>query len=170
MARIKKDKRLYSHQPITHDDLRRLGWLAEEDRRRFFRARRDWGRLYRDRVLCIALCQGAALHYVRGSGINDFDVYTFYAANPKRRWYAKRLRAVDFGDPKFGRSQVTRPGFVGRRVDLQGREIPVPAGTDPVVALREYLRAAKTRTARELAAKAVILLKPDHLLGTVVWP
>jgi hypothetical protein len=36
--------------------------------------------------------------------------------------------------------------------------------------LRAYLEAGRTRTARELAARAVVLLRPAHLLGTIVWP
>jgi hypothetical protein len=34
-----------------------------------------------DSLVCVALCQGAALHFVDGeNGVKDFDVWTFYAA------------------------------------------------------------------------------------------
>lgn len=166
-----KDPTLRSYESIEHADLLRLLQLARADREAYFARYPDWGRLYADRVVCTALCQGAALHYVKGKvGINDFDVYTFYAAHPERRWYAKRLQPVDFGDPKFGRSQVTKPHFLGRRVDLMGRELPIPPGTDPVRALHEYLSSGRTDTARELAQKAVVLLEPTSMMGTVVWP
>ena len=115
-----------------------------------------------------ALCQGAALHYVGGKvGIQDFDVYTFYAAHPKRPWYAKRRRVYDFGDPKFGRSP-DKPHFVGRRVDLMGRGLDCAPDADPVGALVRYLREPRTKTARFLAAKAVVLLDPPHT-GRVIW-
>lgn len=144
---------------------------AREDRRAFFNAHPDWAELYADRVLGGALCQGAALRYVRGdTGINDFDVYMFYAANPTRRWYAKRIKSVDLGDPKFGVSEITHPGFRGRRVDLMGRELSVPIGTDIAVALRRWLTAGRTQTARELRPKPIVLLEPGERLGTVAWP
>jgi hypothetical protein len=36
--------------------------------------------------------------------------------------------------------------------------------------LRDYLFAARTRSAKELAAKAVVLIYPEQLAGTVIWP
>jgi len=68
-------------------------------------------------------------------GINDFDVYTFLAANPKRRWYAKRLQSVDYGSPKFGQSEISPRHYIGRRVDLMGRVLNVAPDTDLVSAL-----------------------------------
>jgi hypothetical protein len=42
------------------------------------------GAVYDKRVIAVALCQGAALHYVDGkTGVKDFDVFTFYAAHPE---------------------------------------------------------------------------------------
>lgn len=161
---------LLSFRKIEATDLRRLRDLAIADREAFFREYPDWAELYADRVLGIALCQGAALHYVRPDhGINDFDIYTFYAVHPKRRWYAKRMKQVDFGSARFGLSELTKPGFIGRRVDLMGRDLPVPPGTPLPDALRHYLTVGKTRTARELASKAVIMLEPAEEMGTVVW-
>jgi hypothetical protein len=120
---------------ITVGDLRRLAGLAAADRQDFFARYKDWARLYRRRILCTALCQGAALHFVHGKvGINDLDVYTFYATHPDRHWYAKRRRVCDFGDPKFGQS-VDKPRFIGRRVDILGRDVPARRNEDPVRAL-----------------------------------
>lgn len=162
---------LLSFKPIKREDLRRLLELAREDRCTFFRKYPKWAALYADRVLGVALCQGAAVHYIDSTaGINDFDVYTFFAADPKRRWYAKRLQSVDFGNPKFGQSEITRPGFRGRRVDLMGRALEVTRDADVVDAVRHWLRAGATKTARELSKKAVVLLEPEDQLGTVVWP
>ena len=64
-------------------DLERLALLSKEDREKFFSSYPRWQRLYADRILCIALCQGAALHYIdEKNGVKDFDVWTFYAAHP----------------------------------------------------------------------------------------
>lgn len=158
-----------SFESIDSTDLQRLLDLAREDREDFFRRHSEWKNSYANRILGTALCQGAALHYLYPDrGINDFDVYTFYAAHPQRRWYAKRIKSVDFGDDKFGRSEISNPLFTGRRVDLMARSLPVEPNTSIVDALRDYLSNPKTQTACELAEKAVILLEPE--LGMVVWP
>jgi hypothetical protein len=129
-----------SFERITIPDLQRLARIAVEDREAFFANDSSWGELYKDRVLAIALCQGAAAHYVYGEcGVNDFDVYTFYEDNPARHWYAKRKPSADFGDPKFGQS-VDKPMYVGRRVDLLGRGIEYRRPEDPAEAIRRWLR------------------------------
>lgn len=158
-----------SFRLITDRDLKRLAQFAAEQRRDFFRTHPDWARLYSRRVLCSALCQGAALHFARGDvGINDFDVYTFYAASPKRAWYAKARSVRDFGDPKFGQS-VDKPGFVGRRVDLMSRGIPANLRENPVAAVQRYLRSDRPGTVRFLAEKAVVLIDPKPLRGRLIW-
>ncbi|MEZ4860327.1 MAG: hypothetical protein R3C14_03440 [Caldilineaceae bacterium] len=157
-----------SYEPITLEDLAHLAQLAAQDRVSFFQAHPEWADAYAQRVLGVALCQGAALHYVDGvTGINDFDVYTFYRAHPQKQWYARRIKSYDFGNSKFGQS-VDRPDFVGRRVDCLGRALEVEEEADVILALRHYMQEGKTETARLLAAKAVVLLAPH--CGTVVWP
>lgn len=159
-----------SYLPISRGDLVRLAAIAATDRANFFTRYSDWAELYAGRVLCTVLCQGAALHYLYGeAGIQDFDVYTFYAEHPARRWYARRRAVYDFGDAKFGQS-ADRPHFVGRRVDVWGRAIPAKARDEPLKALRGYLAAGSTETARRLAQKAVVLLEPSTELGKVIWP
>jgi len=156
---------------IERSDLVCLLQIAKDDRNLFFVNHPDWARLYGDRVLGTALCQGAALHYICPSvGINDFDVYTFYAAHPDRRWYAKRIRPVDYGDAKFGRSEVSSKKYVGRRVDLLARALDVPVGTEVAAAILAYLRAGRTATSRHLGQKAVVLLEPEERMGEVIWP
>jgi hypothetical protein len=119
----------------------------------------------------VALCQGAAQHYVDGKrGIQDFDVYTFYSRHPARPWYAKRKKKMDFGDPRFGTSPDS-PHFVGRRVDLLGRSLDVPLGTEPSVAIRSWLRAGRgNMSSAYLAEKSVVLLEPVRRCGEIIWP
>jgi hypothetical protein len=173
MSNVGKEGR--SFLPIEKTDLLRLAEIARKDRGQFFREYPEWKKTYGNRYLCTALCQGAAQHYLdckignkEKRGINDFDVYSFYQINPAKRWYSKRLKVYDFGDPKFGRSVHKSKSFVGRRVDCIGRAILIEKGEYLPMALRRYLETHKTRTAMELSKKAVVLLDP--LCETVVWP
>jgi hypothetical protein len=155
-----------SYQRIEPEDLERLADIAIRDREDFFQRHTDWAEAYADRVLAVALCQGAAQHYVDGTtGINDFDLLTFYQRNPRKHWYAKRLKYYDYGDPKFGQS-VDRPDYAGRRVDCMARAIEAGEGEDVIAAVQRYLQEGKSKTARPLAQKAVVLLYPN--CGTVV--
>lgn len=157
-----------SYRSITLDDLKNLREIAYEDRKAFFEANPHWAKLYAQRVACVALCQGAAMHYFDNTtGINDFDVYTFYRRHPAKPWYAKRKKSYDFGDPKFGQS-VDNPNFIGRRVDCLARSIDVYDKEDITLAVQRYLKEGRTDTARLLSAKAVVLLEPN--CGNIIWP
>ena len=159
-----------SYERITRGDLVRLAEIARLDREDLF-ARKPRYRALGEHLICAALCQGAALHFVDGkNGVKDFDVWTFYAAHPDDPDYPWwRRRAVDFGDPKFGPSP-DKPDFAGRHVDLLGRSLEKAEGAEPAVILRKYLSEGRTETARRLAEKAVVLLEPVDRLGTVIWP
>ena len=82
------------------------------------------------------------------------------------RWRGTR----DFGPSKFGRYPDDPAHYSGRRVDLLGRSLPAAPGTDPADAIRRYLVARRTDSAKALAAKSVILIDPRHRAGEVVWP
>jgi hypothetical protein len=149
----------------------RLAEIARTDREDFFRRHARW-RPYKERVLCVALCQGAALHYVdRKNGVNDFDVYTFYDARPNSGPYPPRRHArADFGASKFGK-QPGGASFEGRRVDLLGRSIARPKGMSWVQAVRHYVGSGpRGSTPWHLGRKAVVILEPKRYLGKVVWP
>jgi hypothetical protein len=159
-----------SYEPLTVRDLARLAEIARADREARFGRRPRWA-VYRDRVLCVALCQGAARHYVDGAtGIKDIDVWTFYAEHPDGPFPPRWMTKVDLGPSRFGRWPGDPPRFTGRRVDLAARSLPVRSGADPIRAVREYLRGGRTETARALAEKAVVVLDPPELRGEVIWP
>jgi hypothetical protein len=153
---------------IETGDLERLALISKADRDDFFSRYPCWQRLYADRILCIALCQGAALHYVdEKNGVKDFDVWTFYAAHPDAPFPWRRWVQEDYGLSKFGTSPAD--GYVGRRVDLFARSLPFAVTADPVQCIRAYLTNGHTRTASELSRKAVILIEPKNLIGKIVW-
>lgn len=159
-----------SNERITSEDLARLAQIARSDREDRFTRRPRWTP-YADRVLCVALCQGAALHYVDGrNGVKDFDVYTFYADHSTGAFPYRWMTRVDFGPSRFGRYPGDPASFRGRRVDLIGRSLEVSPEANPVEAVRAYLAAGRTETARQLARKAVVLLEPEPLRGQVIWP
>lgn len=161
---------LRSYEPIAADDLKRLGDLAARDRADLFQRKPDTARLYADSLFAVALCQGAALHYLdKKNGIKDFDMWSFFRANPERAFPYRRRGVLDFGDSKFGTTEDS-PHFVGRRVDHIGRSIYDADYTDTVAVLRRYLKGGATESSRCLAQKAMILIEPMHLFRTVVWP
>lgn len=159
-----------SYERITLEDLNHLAGISRLDREDLF-ARKPRYRMLEEGLVCVALCQGAALHFVDcENGVKDFDVWTFYAARPGHPAFPwRRRRARVFGDPAFGRPP-DRPDFAGRYVDLLGRSIEAFGETDPAAILRGYLSEGRTGSARALAEKAVVLLEPSDRIGTVVWP
>ncbi len=156
-------------QTIGLEDLDRLRRIATQDRELFFARHADFAS-YSDRLIAVALCQGAALHFVDGgNGVKDFDVWSFFAEHPARRVNARRRASKDFGPSKFGR-HPSDDGWQGRRVDLLMRGVRCKPNADPIEVIRKYLSAPETASAAYLAQKAVVLLEPLALLGTVVWP
>jgi hypothetical protein len=159
-----------SLEPLSKDDLRRLGDIARADRERMFSHSPHWA-LYRERLLAVALCQGAALHYLDGrNGIKDLDVWTFFAALPSRypdRALYRRNKPYDFGPSRHGR-HPDLPGYAGRKVDLLSDSIPVSPDADPRESIRGWLRSERRGNPSHLATKAVVLIEPT--LGQVVWP
>jgi hypothetical protein len=157
--------------PIDRSDLLRLAALATECEAGLFARRPRGAGRYAGRLLCRALCQGAALHYLDGrTGVKDFDVWSFYAALDDGPFPYRWHGTADYGPSRFGRYPGDLAPYTGRRVDFLGRSLPVPLGADPARALRDWLTTARTKTARELAAKAVILIAPERVAGTVCWP
>lgn len=158
-----------SAAPLTHDHLTRLAEIARFDREDRFARRPRW-RVYRDRVLLVALCQGAALHYLDGrTGVKYLDVWTFYARHPDGDFPPRWRKVADFGPSALG-SHPADDELAGRGVDLIGRSLDAPPDAEPVRQVRSYLEAGRTASAQALAAKAVIAIDPPGLRGVTVWP
>ncbi len=94
-----------SFAKIEESDLERLALLSREDRDEFFSRQPRWQQLYANRLLCVALCQGAAVHYVDGRyGVKDFDIWTFYAQHPDEAFPWRRVGRKDYGSSKLGKN------------------------------------------------------------------
>lgn len=160
-----------SLERIGAADLLRLAALAADAEAELFSRNPQGSGRYAGRLLGRALCQGAALHYVNGrNGVKDFDVWSFYAQYDDWPFPARWRGTRDFGPSKFGRYPGDPQRYSGRRIDLLGRSLPVQPGADPAVVLRGYLAGRRTKTAKELAAKAVVLIHPENRAGEIVWP
>ena len=156
---------------IDRNDLLRLAKLAADVEAGLFARHPHGAGHYAGRLVCRALCQGAALHYLdERNGVKDFDAWSFYAARDDGPFPYRWRGTADYGPSKFGRYPDDPPSFTGRRVDLLGRSLNVPLDAEPATVLRDYFSAARTRSAKELAAKAVVLINPEQLAGKVVWP
>jgi hypothetical protein len=158
-------------QRITKRDLEKLAAIARADRERMFERNANWAP-YRSRLLCVALCREAGQHYVDGkTGVEDFDLWTFFARSPGRPFpdmaLFRRRATADFGPSRFGRTPGAPGKFEGRRVDLLSRSLDVGARANPAAAVRAWLEAGGSESARRLAEQAVVLIEPSP--GKVIW-
>jgi len=86
---------------IERTDLLRLAALAADAEADLFRRNPQGSGRYAGRLLCRALCQGAALHYVnKRNGVKDFDVWSFYAQYDDWPFPARWRGTRDFGPLK----------------------------------------------------------------------
>ena len=127
---IKNTYRNPSYEEITRSDLLRLAQLAREDRESLFQRIPRWKKLYKDRLPCVALCQGTALHYLgRGDGIKDFDVWSFFVAHPEANLPPKRLAVRDFGNANLRKHRITSTLWGERWTSYCGQSIPMASTT-----------------------------------------
>jgi hypothetical protein len=164
-----------SRARITKSDLRHLSTLALAELRHFFTDNPDLRKRYSRSLIAVALCQGAALHLINGTaGIKDFDVYFFFGRYDKRL-VNRRPKSVDSRLIKFGvHPDDYRNGYKARRVDFLRRsidnDIVKHENKAPKACIIKYLRRRRTKTARELAKKAVIGLWPETIFSEIIWP
>jgi hypothetical protein len=143
-------------------DLRRLAALALGYFDDLFERKPNTGGRFRDRLLLLALCQGAALHYVDGShGVKDFDVW---ASSGACQTCLFRLAATD-GATSGARASAADYAnrYEGRRVGILGRSIDVRrCGGAALAGLRGS-------SPWYLAQRPIIAIYPDLILGRRIW-
>lgn len=151
----------YLQQPVGRQELRALVALAKTEERFFFERNPHLVRPYRDRLLAVALCQGAALQYLRcGYGVKDFDVHFFYAQNPSK---PRLSRAVKRISASVGRFSDVPVDFIRTvvRVDDAKRTV--------AQRIKFFLEEQPTANAMHLSKKAVVGLMPNALFERVLW-
>ena len=154
-----------SFEKILPEDLTRLARIAWADLIGLCE-RTEYCRPYADRLRIIVLAQGAARHYIYGDrGVQDFDVWGFFEALPNREFPTRRMGKYDFGASRFGRNPDDN--FVGRRVDVMGRSIMLPATL--CESIWRYLREGRSNSSRFLAERPAIAIWPEFICGKVIW-
>ena len=123
---------------------------------------------YRDRMVCLALCQGAAAHWVGGAhGIKDIDVWAFYRDGLPRPFPYRARWTADLGESRFGRHPEDK-GFKGRRIDILGRSIPIRTDEGPAKAVGAWL-VSGTKSASMLAQRPLVGLLPVEVFAKTIW-
>ena len=157
-----------SYVTISKRDLKRLLNLAKQDIRIFFERNPRYKQEYHGEEVLIALCQGAAIHFIdKKNGVKDFDIWFFFPMGEKHLPY-RRIGNVDFGSDKFGK-HPSDDGYVGRRIDVLFRSDNAFTGVGATEGLERYLRGRKTQTSIMLSKKAVVGLWPEKVFGEILW-
>ena len=152
-------------RPVTDYELRSLATWAISEEKEFFDRNSHLKELYRQRLILIALCQGAALQYLGcGCGVKDFDIHFFYAQNPDKPRLARTVKQI------YGRvgSFPQMPIHFIRTVLPQVK--PHLDSTAGLQTVRQFLQNKPTSNACYLSQKAVIALWPDEVFAAQVWP
>jgi hypothetical protein len=156
-----------SFEPIRAADLETIRALAVAALEAAF-SKAPVAALYRNRLLLLALCQGAAKHWLDAShGLKDIDVWAFFQTGPRQPFPYRTIWNADFGPSRFGRHPADLI-YTGRRIDVLGRSIPCVDGTGPDDAVRSWLSAG-SKSAAELRKRPVIGLAPALHFGQLIW-
>jgi hypothetical protein len=154
----------YVQHPVGRAELQALTTLAKAEEAAFFERNPHLVRPYRDRLIAVALCQGAALQYLRrGYGVNDFDVHFFYSQNPQK---PKLTRAGKRMHSDVGRFKNMPVDFLRTVVPAR---VKVARTAGRLAILEAFLQQTPTPNARHLAEKAVVGLMPKAIFGVIIW-
>lgn len=155
----------YIDRAVGLTELRALTELAMTEEADFFARNPHLVASYRDRLLMVALCQGAALQFLgKGYGVKDFDVHFFYAQHPDKPQLSRAVKRITANIGAF-------PGIgVDYIRTVVSRATPGVNPPNAIRAVQDFLERAPTSNARHLKEKAVIGLYPTEAFGKQVWP
>ncbi|ADI73385.1 conserved hypothetical protein [Methanohalobium evestigatum Z-7303] len=174
------DEKERSYRKIEIKHLQKLKDISVNDQNIFFNKNPKY-EFFRDRLFCILLVQGAALHYVNGTnGIKDFDILLLYKQNLEEKDENgklikipyRRLIAYDCGMPEFGRyphDDINQ--YPNRRVDVLIREIgeDLTDNYDLITGIRKYFETGNTPSIKQWKNKDVVGIWPEEIQGDLVW-
>lgn len=158
---------VYSTEPIETDDLKLMAEIALADLNGLYVRIPRWA-IYRERLLAVTLCQGAALHYLdHKHGVKDIDLWLFFAAVPGQPFPCCRAGHQDFGRSKFGDDPHDRR-YSGRRIDIIGRSLPCAPNENAGEAIRTWLHTG-SKSARFIRRRPIVTVYPPSQVGQIVW-
>ncbi len=161
-------KNSYIKKPVTSNELRSLAKLAVAEEKAFFVRNKDLAEPYRQRLILVALCQGAALQYLGcGYGVKDFDVHFFYAQNPNKPRLSRTVKTVKHEYECVASFPEVPIDFI--RTIVPGAQ-PHLEPEAAIQTVREFLRSKPTSNASYLSQKAVIGLYPNEMFEEQIWP
>ncbi|MEK7078304.1 MAG: hypothetical protein AAB911_01920 [Patescibacteria group bacterium] len=147
---------------LTRDDLNGLKKIALQEHKNFFKRNRKSKKLskaYTSKLFCIALCQGAAIHYIdHKNGIKDFDVWLFYKKDDKVNFPDRSKKSIENGYRKI-------------RIDFIKRSIPSHyflKNKRPDAVLLKFFSDRDPKR-KNILKKAIIGLYPKSIFDTKIW-
>lgn len=147
-------------KPITKEHLLELYQLAMCRMKKQREGHTDDQRKGHD-ISCpfaVALCQGAAMHYLDKpsikdgkayKGVRDFDIWCFYRKTTDKFLFGKQGGLVDEFDIGY---------FGKRKIDIMMRDIDYK--DDEVESIQNWLKTSHNKSPTHLSEKAVILIYP----------
>ncbi len=135
--------------------------LALKEHDSFFQRNPRLREAYHNSLVGIALCQGAAWHYVNASiGIKDFDIWLFYRKSEEINLPCRHRKSIE-------------DGYKRRRIDFLrraiGRDLCDVHFNEADKCIMQYLLQRNTQTKRMLLGKPVVGLFPDRIVDKIMW-
>lgn len=148
-------------EPISGLDLEVLLGFALKEHDAFFQRNPRLWEAYHNSLVGVALCQGAAWHYINTSiGIKDFDIWLFYRKHEKVDLRCRRRKSIESG------YKCRRIDFLRRAID---RDLCDAYSNEADKCIMQYLLQRNTQTKRLLLRKPVVGLFPGQISGKIMW-
>jgi hypothetical protein len=134
---------------------------------------------FKDQLLGIALCQGAANHYavcqgaakryhdLEKCGVKDIDIWFFLKKTSDHNFNNRWIQQRDYGESKFGRNPEDE-GYVGRRIDFLGRSIDFK-NMSVEGSIRSWIIHGGGNSPNLISQKVVVGLYPEDIFNRFIW-
>jgi hypothetical protein len=150
----------YIQRPVGESEIESFATLAIAEEADFFRRNPHLIKLYSDRLIGVALCQGAALPFLgRGYGVNDFDLHFFYRQNRDKPRLSRAIKRIQADVGSFENVAVD---FVRTVVPWRLQERQPHESADLI---RAFLRQQPTDSAQHLAQKQSLASSAGNVHG-----
>lgn len=154
-----------TYDKITESDLKEMKQCGLDELERFLiLVGNGKYSIYKDRLIAICLCQGAALHFIDGkNGIKDIDIWMFFREDAEIKIPAIRncMKSKYLNFQRIGE----------KKVDFLKKMIPSKHwDKSEIITIQHYLSNNNNSTPNFLKHKPVVVLYPDEYFGKTIWP